>query len=121
MRQPRLVICDEPVSAPDLTTHASVIALLIDLQRALSTAYFFIAHDLGVERRICRRVADTSRGRIAETGPGEVMTGTPSHPQSQSLLLAAPVVDPAEQARSRAQCCAGTTRRWISGRSRRCR
>ena len=103
VRQPRLVICDEPVSALDLTTQATVIDLLIDLQRALGTAYLFISHDLGVVRRICHRVAVMRHGRIVETGPGDVMTRSPSHPYSQSLLLAAPVADPAEQARRRAR------------------
>lgn len=103
VRKPRLVICDEPVSALDLTTQATVIDLLIDLQRSLGTAYLFISHDLGVVRRICHRVAVMRHGRIIETGPGDVMTRTPSHPYSQSLLLAAPVADPAEQARRRSR------------------
>lgn len=103
VRKPRLVICDEPVSALDLTTQATVIDLLIDLQRALGTAYLFISHDLGVVRRICHRVIVMRQGRIVESGAGDVMTRTPAHPYSQSLLLAAPVADPAEQARRRAR------------------
>jgi ABC-type glutathione transport system ATPase component len=112
VRKPRLVICDEPVSALDLTTQATVIDLLIELQRDLGTAYLFVSHDLGVVRRICHRVAVMRRGRIVETGAGDVMTRNPTHPYSQSLLLAAPVADPATQARRRA--------RWLELRAATC-
>ena len=101
VRKPRLIVCDEPVSALDLTTQAAIIDLFIELQRDTGVAYLFVSHDLGVVRRICHRVAVMYRGEIVESGDGDVITRTPSHPYSKRLLLASPVADPAEQARRR--------------------
>ncbi len=101
IRRPRLIICDEPVSALDLTTQAAVVDFLIELQRLTKVAYLFISHDLGIVRRICHRVAVMERGRIVEFGDGERVTRTPDHPYSQRLLLASPVADPAAQAARR--------------------
>jgi peptide/nickel transport system ATP-binding protein len=101
VRRPRLIVCDEPVSALDLTTQATIIDLLIDLQRETGVAYLFVSHDLSVVRRICHRVAVMYQGRIVEQGEGEVVTRAPEHPYSQRLLMASPVADPAVQAKRR--------------------
>ncbi|WP_336651820.1 MULTISPECIES: ABC transporter ATP-binding protein [unclassified Leucobacter] len=103
VRRPRLIICDEPVSALDLTTQATVLDLLIELQRDTGVSYLFVSHDLGVVRRICHRVAVMYRGNLVEIGDGEVVTRDPKHPYSQRLLAASPVADPALQAQRRAE------------------
>ena len=102
VREPRLIICDEPVSALDLTTQAAVLELLIELQRETGVAYLFVSHDLGVVRRICHRVAVMTRGELVEIGDGEQVTRDPEHPYSRRLLAASPVADPARQAERRA-------------------
>ena len=101
VRKPRLVICDEPVSALDLTTQATVLDLLIELQRDTGVSYLFVSHDLGVVRRICHRVAVMYRGEIVEIGDGERVTRDPQHPYSRRLLAASPVADPERQAERR--------------------
>lgn len=100
--EPRLIVCDEPVSALDLTTQAVVLDLLIDIQQRTGVAYLFISHDLTVVRHISHRVAVLYRGDLVETGPAAKVTSAPEHPYTQRLLLAAPVADPDEQARRRA-------------------
>lgn len=102
VRKPKLIICDEPVSALDLTTQATVLDLLIDLQRETGVSYLFVSHDLGVVRRICHRVAVMYRGNLVEVGDGDSVTRAPEHPYSQRLLAASPVADPALQAARRA-------------------
>jgi peptide/nickel transport system ATP-binding protein len=102
VRKPRLIVCDEPVSALDLTTQATIIDLLLELQRDTGVSYLFVSHDLGVVRRICHRVAVMYRGEIVETGDGEQVTRRPQHPYSQRLLMASPIADPARQAERRA-------------------
>lgn len=102
VRKPRLIVCDEPVSALDLTTQATIIDLFIELQRDTGVSYLFVSHDLGVVRRICHRVAVMYRGEIVETGDGEQVTSDPQHPYSKRLLMASPVADPAGQAARRA-------------------
>ncbi|QAY58882.1 ABC transporter ATP-binding protein [Microbacterium protaetiae] len=101
VRRPRLIICDEPVSALDLTTQATIIDLFIELQRETGVAYLFVSHDLGVVRRICHRVAVMYKGEILEQGPGEQVTTAPAQPYSQRLLMASPVADPDAQAERR--------------------
>ena len=101
VRKPRLIICDEPVSALDLTTQATVLELLIDLQRETGVSYLFVSHDLGVVRSICHRVAVMYRGNLVEVGDGEQVTSNPQHPYSQRLLAASPVADPVLQAERR--------------------
>ena len=103
VRRPRLIICDEPVSALDLTTQETVLDLLIELQRETGAAYLFVSHDLGVVRRICHRVAVMYRGELVEVGDGEQVTRDPQHPYSRRLLAASPVADPARQAERRAE------------------
>ena len=102
VRRPRLIICDEPVSALDLTTQAVVLDLLIELQRDTGVSYLFVSHDLGVVRRICHRVAVMYRGELVEVGDGGQVTRDPRHLYSQKLLAASPVADPALQAERRA-------------------
>jgi peptide/nickel transport system ATP-binding protein len=99
---PRLIVCDEPVSALDLTTQALVLDLLISIQRETGVAYMFISHDLAVVRHISHRVAVLYRGDLVETGPAADVTIKPEHPYTQRLLLAAPVAHPVQQMQRRA-------------------
>ncbi|MET9969975.1 ATP-binding cassette domain-containing protein [Streptomyces sp. NPDC006356] len=95
--EPRLIVCDEPVSALDLSTQARVLDLLIDIQRRTGVAYLFISHDLAVVRHISHRVAVLYRGDVVETGPAQTVTSIPDHPYTRRLVLASPVADPVEQ------------------------
>lgn len=108
---PELIICDEPVSALDLSTQARVLALLTEIQERTGVAYLFISHDLAVVRAISHRVAVIYRGEIVEQGDAGVVTSQPEHPYTQRLLLSAPVPDPAEQAARR------QARRSLAGRA----
>lgn len=101
VRKPRLVICDEPVSALDLTTQQVIIDLFIDIQRETGVSYLFVSHDLGVVRRICHRMSVMYKGTIVESGDSDTITRTPEHPYTQNLLLASPVANPHEQAARR--------------------
>ena len=95
--QPRLIVCDEPVSALDLSTQARVLDLFIDIQNRTGVAYLFVTHDLAVVRHISHRVAVMYRGEIVETGDGDRVTSEPEHPYTQRLFMAAPVPDPDKQ------------------------
>jgi len=94
---PKLIVCDEPVSALDLTTQAKVLDLFVDIQRQTGVAYLFISHDLSVVRHISHRVAVMYQGEVIETGPADRVTSTPEQPYTQRLLLASPVPDPHRQ------------------------
>jgi peptide/nickel transport system ATP-binding protein len=96
-RDPKVIVCDEPVSALDLSNQGRVLDLFIEIQERTSVAYLFITHDLSVVRHISHRVAVMYRGEIIETGPGAKVTTAPEHPYTQRLLLAAPVPDPKRQ------------------------
>jgi len=99
---PELIVCDEPVSALDLSTQARVLDLFKDIQEATGVAYLFVSHDLAVVRHLSHRVAVMYRGEIVEYGDGDKVTSDPEHPYTQRLLLAAPVPDPIRQEQRRA-------------------
>lgn len=94
MVRPSLVICDEAVSALDLSVQAQILNLLGDLQEEFGLAYLFIAHDLAVVRHVSHRIAVMYRGRIVEHGDAEAVCSSPRHPYTQTLLDAAPIPDP---------------------------
>jgi peptide/nickel transport system ATP-binding protein len=99
--QPKLIVCDEPVSALDLTTQARILDLFLQIQKDTGVAYLFVSHDLDVVRHISHRVAVMYQGEIVEQGDASQVTVKPNHPYTQRLLMASPVPDPDRQEQRR--------------------
>jgi peptide/nickel transport system ATP-binding protein len=115
--EPKLLICDEPVSALDLSTQSRVLDLFLEIQERTHVAMLFISHDLEVVAHVSHRVAVIHRGEIVEFGEGEQVTRNPQHWYTKELFLASPVADPdlqAQRRQERRELAARTAQRMAS-------
>jgi ABC-type oligopeptide transport system ATPase subunit len=100
---PKLIICDEPVSALDVSIQAQILNLLKDLQRDFGLTYLFISHDLGVVRTMSDEIAVMNKGELVEVGPAEQVYSQPRHEYTKALFTAVPVPDPRRQRERKAE------------------
>jgi oligopeptide transport system ATP-binding protein len=100
---PKLIVCDEPVSALDVSIQAQILNLLKDLQRDFGLTYLFISHDLGVVRTMSDEIAVMNKGELVEVGPAEQVYSQPKHEYTKALFTAVPVADPRRQRERKAE------------------
>jgi oligopeptide/dipeptide ABC transporter ATP-binding protein len=105
--QPDVLVCDEPVSALDVSVQAQVVNLLVRLQEELGLSYIFTSHDMSVVRHVAHRIGVMLGGRMLESGPAEQVTTWPAHPYTRALMASVPSIDPDEQIVNRSRLRAG--------------